>query len=178
MTSLTDFISDRREALVGYVRRRLDDAAAQDAEDIVQDVIVGLFDRADPTIPIQNLAAFVYRALRNRIIDRIRKKRETVPLPENVPDDEDDPLRALERRADLEAVFAAMDGLSAEEKAVVLATEFEGHAFKDLSAEWGTPIGTLLARKSRAIEKIRNRLTGRIDQQNQGVSNEPSQRSS
>lgn len=163
MSGLTDFVRDRREALVGYVRRRLDDAADEDAEDIVQDVILGLFDRADPTVPIQDLAAFVYRALRNRIIDRFRRKRETLPLLEDVLESGDDPLRELERRETLETVFDAMDGLADEEKAVVLATEIEGRTFKELAADWDVPIGTLLARKSRALGKIRKRLTGRID---------------
>lgn len=163
MTSLTDFVRDRREALVGYVRRRLDDAADQDAEDIVQDVIAGLFDRADPTIPIQNLAAFVYRALRNRLIDRFRRRRETVPLLEDVPGPGDDPLLELERRETLEAAFAAIDELAAEEKAVILATEIEGRTFRELAGEWQVPLGTLLARKSRALEKIRKRLTVRTN---------------
>jgi RNA polymerase sigma factor (sigma-70 family) len=163
MSGLTDFVRDRRDALVGYVRRRLDDAAAEDAEDIVQDVILGLFDRADPTVPIQNLAAFVYRALQNRIIDRFRKKRETVPLLEDILGSGDDPLRELERRETLEAVFAAMDGLGDEERAVVLATELEGRTFKELAADWEVPLGTLLARKSRALAKIRQRLTGRTE---------------
>lgn len=159
MTGMTDFLSDRRDALVGYVRRRLDDAADQEAEDIVQDVIVGLFDRADPTVPIQDLAAFVYRALRNAIIDRFRRKRETVPLRENALVSGDDPLLELERREGLETVFGIVDGLGAEEKAVILATEIEGRTFKELAAEWNVPIGTLLARKSRALEKVRKRLT-------------------
>jgi RNA polymerase sigma factor (sigma-70 family) len=162
MTKLADFIRERREALVGYVRRRIDDVADQEAEDIVEDVIVGLFDRADPTIPIQDLAAFVYRALRNRIIDRFRKRRETLPLMEDVLGPGVDPLLELENRETLEAVFTAMEGLAAEERAVILATELEGRSFKELAAEWQVPIGTLLARKSRGLEKIRKQLTGRI----------------
>ena len=160
MTSIADFVKERREALVGYVRRRLSNAAAQDAEDIVQDVIVGLFDRADPTIPIQNLAAYVYQALRNRVIDRFRRSRETAPLLEEALESGDDPVLEFERRESLEAVFAAMDELAPEERAIILATEFEGRTFKELSGEWKVPLGTLLARKSRAIEKIRKQLTG------------------
>ena len=157
---LTEFLRGEREALVGYVRRRIDDAADQDAEDIVQDVIVSLFDRADPTVPIQNLAAFIYRALRNRIIDRFRKRRETVVLPEGVPDTGKDPLEELGHREAIDLVFDAMDGLSAEDKGIILATEFEGRSFRALAEEWDAPLGTLLARKSRALEKIRKQLTG------------------
>jgi len=162
MTSAADFFREKREAFVGYVRRRIDDAADQEAEDIVQDVILGLFDRADPTIPIQDLAAFVYRALRNKIIDRFRRRRETLPLMEDILGTGEDPLLEFERREILEAVFAAIEGLSAAEKAVILATELEERPFKELAGEWRVPIGTLLARKSRGLEKIRGQLIGRI----------------
>lgn len=168
MTSLPEFFKNKRQALVGYVRRRIDDAADQEAEDIVQDVILSLFDRADPTVPIQNLGAFVYRSLRNRIVDRFRKQRELLPLMEAVLESGDDPVLELERRETLEATFAAIDRLSAGEKAVVLATEFEGRTFQELAGEWGVPIGTLLSRKKRALEKIRRELTGWKDT-NQGV---------
>jgi len=154
-----DFIRREREALVGYVRRRLDDASDQDAEDIVQDVVVNLFDKADLTLPVQNLAAYIYRSLRNRIIDRLRRRRETVALSEAVPAREGDPLRKAEEAEMLDRLFAAMDGLASEEKAVILATEFEGRSFRHLADAWGVPLGTLLARKSRALGKIRKQLT-------------------
>jgi len=163
MNRLADFLWREREALVSYVRRRIDDAADQDAEDIVQDVIVHLFDRADPTVPIQNLAAYIYRALRNGIIDRFRRRRETVALADAAAASTEDPLWMAEKGEMLERIFEAMDELGAEEKAIILATEFEGRPFKDLAVEWGVPIGTLLARKSRALDKIRKRLTGQLN---------------
>ena len=163
MSRLAEFLRQERQALIGYVRRRIDDAADHEAEDIVQDVAVHLFDRADPTIPIQNLAAYVYRALRNRIVDFYRRKRETVGLREAQLASGLDLLSEIEKEEMLEDVFEAMDRLSAEERAVILATEMEGKTFKELAEEWGIPIGTLLARKSRSLEKIRNQLTGQIN---------------
>jgi RNA polymerase sigma factor (sigma-70 family) len=163
MNRLTDFLERERDALVGYVRRRIDDAANQDAEDIVQDVIVNLFESADPTIPIQNLAAYIYRALRNRIVDRFRRNRETVALSDRIPTPGKDPLREAEKGEMLDRIFEAMDDLDDGEKAVILATEFEGRRFRDLAAEWGIPLGTLLARKSRAMDKLRKRLTGQFN---------------
>lgn len=163
MNRLVEFLRRERDALVGYVRRRIDDAADQDAEDIVQDVIVNLFDRADPTVPVQNLAAYIYRALRNGIIDRFRKRREMVALSDAVLASREDPLQEAEKREMLDLVFEAMDELSAGEKAIILATEFEGRPFKELAEEWDVPLGTLLARKSRALDKIRKRLTGQFN---------------
>ncbi len=161
MSAWGDFFRERRQALIGYVRRRLDEAAGQDAEDLVQDVFLGLLDRADPTGPIRDLAAFVYRSLSNAVTDRFRRRRDTLPLPEDLPGAEADPAREFERREVMDAVFAAIDALSPEEKAVVLATELEGRSFRELAEEWRVPIGTLLARKSRALEKVRARLSGR-----------------
>jgi len=163
MNRLAEFIRRERDALVGYVRRRINDAGDQDAEDIVQDVMVNLFSRADPTVPIQNLAAYIYRALRNAVIDRLRKRRETVALSDAAMASGENPLEEAERGEMLDLVFEAMDELTVGEKAVILATEFEGRSFKDLAKEWDVPLGTLLARKSRALDKIRKRLTGQFN---------------
>jgi RNA polymerase sigma factor (sigma-70 family) len=160
MNGWIDDLRDIRDGLVGYVRRRLGSEALQDAEDIVQDVVVGLFDRSDPTIPIRDLTAYLYGALRNRIVDSFRRRRDSLPLMDEIVSSGGDPSQEFERQQTLEAMFAAMEKLAPEEKAVILATEFEGRSFKELAKEWNVPLGTLLARKSRALEKLRKQLTG------------------
>ena len=55
-------------------------------------------------------------------------------------------------------MFEAIAGLSDEHKAVVIETEFNGRGYKELSEAWGIPQGTLLARKHRAISKVRQAL--------------------
>ncbi|MBD3243180.1 MAG: RNA polymerase subunit sigma-24, partial [Chitinivibrionales bacterium] len=72
---VADFFTTEYNRLVGYVRTLIDDAAEQDAEDFVQDVAVKLLSLADITAPIENLSAYVYRALRNRVIDAFRVRR-------------------------------------------------------------------------------------------------------
>jgi len=42
----------------------------------------------------------------------------------------------------------------------VIATEFDGRSFRELSEAWEIPIGTLLARKSRALRKVKDALIG------------------
>ena len=80
MNWLTDFFKGERKALLNYARRKIDDMADRDAEDIVQDVFVSLFEKADVTLPIENLAAYVYQSLRNRLVDIFRKKKDTLSL--------------------------------------------------------------------------------------------------
>ncbi|MBN1625420.1 MAG: RNA polymerase sigma factor [Deltaproteobacteria bacterium] len=164
---IVEFLAAERKALVGYVRRLIDDAAERDSEDIVQDVILGLFNRADITIPIENIAAYVYQALRNRVIDYLRKRRDTVSIDEGWQEDEGSPLLRMlpELRIDSsdeisimearETLFQALSLLNDEEREIIIAVELEGRTFQELSEESGTPLGTLLARKSRAIHKIK-----------------------
>jgi len=61
----------------------------------------------------------------------------------------------LEKREMLHFLFEAIDALNVDQRAVLIETEFEGRTFKELAKEWGVPVGTLLARKSRALAKIR-----------------------
>jgi RNA polymerase sigma factor (sigma-70 family) len=173
MSRFAEFLRQERQALISYVRRRIDDVADHEAEDIVQDVAVHLFDRADPSVPIQNLAAYIYRALRNRIVDFYRRKRETVVLSEAALASGQDPSLEIEKEEMLEDVFEAMEELSVEERAVVLATEMEGRTFKELAEDWDIPIGTLLARKSRALGKIRNKLTDQTNQKKESHHQQP-----
>ena len=55
-------------------------------------------------------------------------------------------------------LYNAIEALNDKEKTVIVATEFEGVSFGKLSQQLGVPIGTLLARKSRALKKIRNTM--------------------
>jgi len=166
-TKILDFMTREREQLVGYVRRFIEDTADRDGEDIVQDVLLNIFNRADITIPIENVAAYVYQALRNKVIDYLRKRRVTIFLDSGWPDDEEttllqtlsdpqtDGTTELSRMEIRESLFELLSELNDEQRDIVIATELEGKTFQELSKERGIPLGTLLARKSRALQRIR-----------------------
>ena len=58
----------------------------------------------------------------------------------------------------LDELDAALDELPAEQREVFVAHEFEGRSFKELSAETGVGVNTLLARKRYAVLHLRKRL--------------------
>jgi len=166
-----DFFRVERRRLIGYVRRWIEDTAERDGEDIVQDVAFNVFNKADVTEPIENLTAYVYQALRNRTIDLIRKKRshvmsldtevnnETkVSLSDLILDSRYRPDKELEKKELRRRIFQAIDSLNDQDRAIILETEISGRSFRELSEQWKVPIGTLLARKSRALRKIRETL--------------------
>ncbi len=58
----------------------------------------------------------------------------------------------------LDALDAALDELPEEQRAVFVAHEWEGRSFKELAAETGVGVNTLLSRKHAAVVHLRRRL--------------------
>lgn len=158
MNKIVEFFRAEYKRLVRYVHRLIDDTAERDAEDIVQDVILNILDGIDVGRPIENLSAYVYQSLRNRVVDLFRKRKDTYSLSDVILSSPDNTACEVEKKELHEEIFRAMDSLNEEERAVVIATEFDERSFRELSENWGIPIGTLLARKSRALKKIKRKL--------------------
>jgi RNA polymerase sigma factor (sigma-70 family) len=165
---LTENISRERGRLKNFIRRRVPDAS--EAEDILQDVFFEYVEAYRLPQPIEQVGAWLFRVARNRIIDRFRKKRE-VQLPdapegaddgywleEVLPSAEAGPEAAYARRVLLQELTAALGELPKEQRDVFIAHELEGRSFRELAAESGAGVNTLLARKRYAVLHLRARL--------------------
>jgi RNA polymerase sigma factor (sigma-70 family) len=153
--------------LRNFIRRRVLDQ--DDAEDILQDVFEELVEAWRLTEPIEQIGAWLFRVARNRIVDRFRKKRET-PLPDAIESDDEyrldlelpsadaGPEAAYARAALLDALQAALDELPANQREVFVAHELSGRSFKEIAADTGIGVNTLLARKRYAVLHLRERL--------------------
>lgn len=58
----------------------------------------------------------------------------------------------------LEELDAALEELPEEQRAVFVAHELEGRSFKELAADTGLSVNTLLSRKHYAVLHLRKRL--------------------
>ncbi len=176
-TTIATYLREHYLALVGFVRSMLADTAARDAEDIVQDVVLSILGRGDAAEPIGSLSVYLYRALRNRVIDELRQpNREALSLEAEAAPGSDiklsdvladlryDPLVAIEREEVRQRLYQAIEELPSEQKAVIIATEIQGRSFRELAEAWATPIGTLLARKARGLRAMRARLSPARDE--------------
>jgi RNA polymerase sigma factor (sigma-70 family) len=168
---LTETIGREQGRLRNFIRRRVDDE--EDAEDILQDVFYELIEAYRLTKPIEQVGAWLYRVARNRIIDRFRKKKpeslsaDTVPendegdrlsLEELLPSPDAGPEATYARSVLLEELEEALDELPEEQREAFVAHEFEGISFKQLAAETGISVNTLLSRKHHAVLYLRRRL--------------------
>jgi RNA polymerase sigma factor (sigma-70 family) len=64
----------------------------------------------------------------------------------------------------LEELDDALDELPAEQREVFVAHELMGYSFKELAAETGVSVNTLLSRKHYAVMHLRERLQAIYDE--------------
>jgi RNA polymerase sigma factor (sigma-70 family) len=160
-----------RERLLKFIRSRV--RLLEDAEDILQDVF-GELARADSMVkPVENAAAWLYRAARNRIIDHYRKKKDA-PFPIVSEEEADDyifdeiadildgaaatPETAYLRGLFLDEIQTALDDLPEEQRTVFELTEIAGLSVKAVAEKTHTPVNTVLSRKHYAVKHLRKSL--------------------
>ena len=166
---ISDVVKREQSRLRNFIRRRVPDPG--DAEDILQDVLYRLVEANRLLMPIEHVTGWLFRVARNRITDLFRKKDpESFGDLDVEGDDEDLQFEDLLPSADAgpEALYArnvllgelerAIAELPKEQREVFVAHEFEGRSFKELSAEMGVSVNTLLSRKRYAVLHLRERL--------------------
>jgi RNA polymerase sigma factor (sigma-70 family) len=165
---IAETVTRERARLVNFIRRRVPDAS--EAEDILQDVFYEFVAAYRLPEPIEQVGAWLFRVARNRIIDRFRKKKEMqLPelsdqddegtwLDEALPSADGGPEAAYARAVLLSELSAALAELPEEQRSVFIAHELDGCSFKELSAQSGVAVNTLLARKRYAVRHLRARL--------------------
>jgi len=182
--SIAETFVRQRARLRGFIRKRVPDPA--DAEDILQEVFYELVEAARLLRPVEQVGAWIYTVARNRITDLFRRKKserfeslnsaealesahepagiEATSFEDLLPAADAGPEAAYARRLLLEELDAALDELPAEQRRVFVAHELEGRSFKELAAQTGVAVNTLLSRKRYAVLHLRRRLQAIYDE--------------
>ncbi len=179
---ISEVVEREHSRLRSFIRRRVPDP--RDAEDILQDVFYELVEANRLLMPIEHVTGWLFRVARNRIVDFFRKKKpESFGDTAVARDDDADDLPAFEDLlpspdAGPEALYArnvllhelelAVDELPEEQRKVFVAHELEGRSFKEIAAETGMSVNTLLSRKRYAVLHLRQRLQNIYDEFTKG----------
>ena len=154
--------------LLRFIRRRVKDRT--DAEDILQEVFYELTEAYRIMKPVEQAGAWLYRVARNRIIDRFRKKQpeffgevpegadEGMRFEDLLPSPDAGPEAAYARGVLLDELQAALEELPEEQREVFVGHEVDGRSFKQIAADTGVSVNTLLSRKRYAVLHLRQRL--------------------
>jgi len=173
---IAEVVKREQSRLRNFIRRRVADP--RDAEDILQDVFYTLVEANRMLMPIGHVTGWLFRVARNRITDLFRKKKPVSFSDTAVAVEDDEPLRledllpspdagpeALYARAVLlDELELAVDELPQEQREVFVAHELGGRSFKEMAAETGVSVNTLLSRKRYALLHLRARLRGIYDE--------------
>ena len=167
---ISEIVAEQRSRLRNFIRKRVPNEA--DVEDLLQEVFYELVEANRLLMPIEHVTGWLFRVARNRIADLFRKKRpetfsdaavededgELLHVEDLLPSPDAGPEALYVRNLLLDELELALDELPDEQREVFVAHELEGRSFKELSAESGVSVNTLLSRKRYAVLHLRERL--------------------
>lgn len=167
---VSEIVAEERSRLLNFIRKRVPNEA--DAEDLLQEVFYKLVEANRLLMPIEHVTGWLFRVARNRITDLLRKKKpdsfseaavededgELLQIDDLLPSPDAGPEALYVRNGLLDELELALDELPDEQREVFVAHELEGRSFKELSAESGVNVNTLLSRKRYAVLHLRERL--------------------
>jgi RNA polymerase sigma factor (sigma-70 family) len=173
---ISEVVEREQSRLRNFIRRRVTDP--RDAEDILQDVFYELVEANRLLMPIEHITGWLFRVARNRITDLFRKKKPESFSDTAVADGDDQRLRFEDllpspdagpealyaRNVLLDELELAIDELPEVQRDVFVAHELEGRSFKEMAAESGVSVNTLLSRKRYAVRHLRERLQSLYDE--------------
>ena len=171
---ISEVIKREQSRLGNFIRRRVPDP--RDAEDILQEVFYELVEANRLLMPIEHITGWLFRVARNRITDLFRKKKpesfsdtvvaddELLQLEDLLPSPAAGPEALYARNVLLDELELAVDELPEEQREVFVAHELEGRSFKEMAAETGVSVNTLLSRKRYAVLHLRERLQSIYDE--------------
>ncbi|MBI3475206.1 MAG: sigma-70 family RNA polymerase sigma factor [Acidobacteria bacterium] len=171
---ISDVVEQEQSRLRNFIRRRVPDPG--DAEDILQDVFYELVEANRLLMPIEHVTGWLFRVARNRITDLFRKKKPEnfsdtaiagnsegdegpqLQIEDLLPSPDAGPDALFVRNLLIDELESALDELPDEQREVFVAHELEGRSFKEIAADTGVGVNTLLSRKRYAVLHLRERL--------------------
>lgn len=152
---LFDFYAPRLRSMLA----RMNCAGAL-ADDVIQDSMLRVWHKAEQFDPAQaSASAWIYRIVRNRYIDIVR--RSSRPMPEALkledpPEPDASDLLALQTEA--KRLKAALRNLSPEQRKMVEMAYMGELTHREIADETGLPLGTVKSRIRLALGRLRHSL--------------------
>ncbi len=175
---IRETVTRERSRLSAFIRRRMPDPDT--AEDVLQDVFYELTEAYRLAKPIERVvASWLFAVARNKISDWYRRPKavslhassagdadeEEAPLlTDFLVSTDDSPDGNFFRETFMDSLSDALDELPAEQRDVFVRHEIDGQSFKEMSAELGVSVNTLLSRKRYAVLHLRERLQDLYDE--------------
>jgi RNA polymerase sigma factor (sigma-70 family) len=149
-------------------------AARDQAEDLVQELLVRLYPRLDELAALDQVQPWAMRVMYRIFVDQHRRASNSPVRPahelraggeapdedplDRFPDESPEPFELVERELLGERLAAAWATLGEDHRMVISLHDIEGYRLEELSAMLDVPVGTLKSRLHRARAQLRERL--------------------
>ncbi len=139
----------------------------EDAEDLVQDLMVKMYPRVAELEPLANVRGWLVTSMYRMFVDGTRRKaRSPLELVEDVSklydavaSDEPTPDQHLSKDQNQTQIQRAFRRLSEDHRVLLTLHDIEGYRLTELETMMDIPIGTLKSRIHRARARMRELLT-------------------
>jgi RNA polymerase sigma factor (sigma-70 family) len=134
----------------------------EEAEDIVQEVFVKLWNMRDRLVTLNSIEAFAMKITKNLCLDKIKARKtfslEDSKITENPVNQEESPGKQLELKDTLTKVKQIIDKLPEQHKMVIHLRDIEGYSYAEITEILDININTLRVNLSRARKTVRELL--------------------
>jgi len=144
--------------------------AKEDAENILQDVFMALWERRDDLKIHLSMASYLFTLIKNRCIDHLRREKHATigkkKMQENFDNEQQMKLYSLEAlnqtlisENDLEAVITrAIDSLPPKCREIFMRNKLDGKKYREIAEELHISVSTVENQMSIALRKLREQL--------------------
>lgn len=138
------------------------------AEEVAQEVLLEVWRKASSYDPeLAGARGWITMIARRRAVDRLRRAVTTALTQQRVEGraaaaDRDYVLEQVEHNHDVQAVRAALDGLTVIQREAIVLAYYGGHTYADVASLLGVPAGTVKTRIRDGLTRLRNDLTDQM----------------
>ena len=138
-----------------FALRLLDNA--DEAEDVVQDTFAALWEKRDTLHKIVSIKSYLYTAVRNNCLMKLRSKKEFEIVEELQLVDEYTREDVI-ARAEVEAkLWKIIDELPERQREIFLMAKRDGMAYREIAEETGLSVKTVENHVTRALKSLRHK---------------------
>lgn len=127
---------------------------AHDAEDVLQDTFVTIYEKAATYQPQGKPLAWILTIARNHALMRIRSRKREASFEDEVSDNSL-AFSRIEQPEERWAVETLLSLLNEEERQIVVLHAVAGLKNREIAAVMKLPLGTVLSKYNRAVKKLK-----------------------
>lgn len=135
----------------------------EEAEDIVQDTMLKVWNRRDSWNELDSIEAYAMTICRNLSLDHMKRRSaqnlSLDAMPLDRPDNTDDPLQQLAWKNSIEQIKSLMNAMPEKQRTCMQLRDFEGKSYKEIALILGITEEQVKINIFRARKTIKEKLT-------------------